>query len=52
MGLGKAFVLSAPSGAGKSSLISPLLGRFPNRLVYSVSATTRKPRSGEKDGVH
>ena len=50
--LGKPFVISAPSGAGKSSLISGLMRRFPDRLAYSISATTRKPRNGEEDGVH
>ena len=48
----KAFVISAPSGAGKSSLIEALLLRFPGRLQYSVSATTRQPRPGEKDGIN
>ena len=43
------FVLSAPSGAGKSTLIRRLLAAFPE-LVFSVSATTRKPRAGEKEG--
>ena len=52
MGRGKPFVLSAPSGAGKSSLIDGLMRSFPRRLVYSVSATTRPPRPGEKNGVH
>lgn len=45
------YVISAPSGGGKSSLIAKLLQRFPN-LTYSVSATTRPPRGDEKDGVH
>jgi guanylate kinase len=49
---GKPFVISAPSGAGKSSLINGLMQRFPQRLRYSVSTTTRKPRHGEIDGVH
>jgi guanylate kinase len=44
-------VISAPSGAGKSSLIAALMKRFP-RLVYSISATTRAPRAGEEDGLH
>src|SRR6187402_2162820 len=47
----KAFVISAPSGGGKSSLIAKLLQRFPT-LVYSISATTRPPRGEEKDGIH
>jgi guanylate kinase len=45
-------VISAPSGAGKSSLINALLKRFPDKLVYSISATTRNPRAGERDGEH
>jgi guanylate kinase len=48
---GTPFVISAPSGGGKSSLIAKVMERFPN-LVYSISATTRKPREGEKDGIH
>ena len=47
----KPFVISAPSGAGKTSLISKLLERFPG-LVYSISATTRAPRGEEQDGIH
>jgi len=48
---GRIFVFSAPSGAGKSTILSYLAGAVPN-LVYSISATTRKPRVGETDGVH
>lgn len=48
---GKLFVFSAPSGAGKSSLISVALKGIPS-LRYSVSATTRTPRPGEVDGIH
>jgi guanylate kinase len=48
---GKIFVFSAPSGAGKSTILSYLAEAVPG-LVYSVSATTRKPRAGEIDGVH
>lgn len=44
-------VVSAPSGAGKSSLCNALLRRDP-RLAYSVSCTTRAPRGDERDGVH
>jgi len=42
------FVISAPSGAGKTTLVEALL-QTPN-LFYSVSCTTRAPRSGEVDG--
>ncbi|HNY30804.1 MAG TPA: guanylate kinase [Fibrobacteria bacterium] len=48
---GKLVVFSAPSGAGKSSLIASVMPSIPS-LRYSVSATTRKPRVGEVDGVH
>lgn len=48
---GRLIVFSAPSGAGKSTLKDALLRRFPV-LRYSVSATTRKPRPGEQEGVH
>jgi guanylate kinase len=45
------FVLSGPSGVGKGTLCDRLITVSPE-LVYSVSATTRTPRSGEKDGIH
>jgi guanylate kinase len=47
--LGKLFVISAPSGAGKTSLVRALLEARPN-LVVSVSHTTRKPRAQEVEG--
>lgn len=43
------FVVSAPSGAGKTSLVRAALAAFPD-LSLSVSCTTRTPRSGEVDG--
>lgn len=43
-------VVSAPSGAGKSSLCNRLLEKFP-QMAYSVSCTTRAPRGGEQDGA-
>lgn len=46
---GRLFVLSAPSGSGKTTLLYALLKRDRN-LIRSVSATTRPPRSGERDG--
>ena len=46
---GNVFVVVAPSGAGKSSLVNALLAQDP-KLCLSVSATTRAPRSGETDG--
>jgi guanylate kinase len=45
------FVLAAPSGGGKTSLVNALLEREPG-IRLSVSYTTRAPRPGEKDGVH
>lgn len=45
---GKLFVVSAPSGAGKTTLCSRLLGNF-SSIGYSVSYTTRKPRHDETD---
>ena len=48
---GLCLVLSAPSGAGKSSVSRALLEREPE-LRLSVSATTRQPRPGEQEGVH
>ena len=50
---GNLFILAAPSGAGKSSLIRALLERHSNdSMQVSVSCTTRAPRPGEIDGVH
>jgi len=46
---GSLFVITAPSGAGKSSLIDALLKEDPH-LRLSVSYTTRRPRPGEQDG--
>jgi len=48
-GLGSLFVVAAPSGAGKTSLVTALLDRQPD-LRLSVSYTTRAPRPGEVDG--
>jgi guanylate kinase len=56
--LGNLFILAAPSGAGKSSLIKALLEKHlstdehNNAMQVSVSHTTRAPRTGEIDGVH
>ncbi len=44
------FIISGPSGVGKSTVIKELLKKVEN-LAYSISHTTRKPREGEKDGV-
>jgi len=48
---GKLIVFSAPSGAGKTTLLDYLRSCIPE-LLYSVSATTRQPRPGERDGEH
>ena len=45
------YVVAAPSGGGKTSLVNALLARDAN-VALSVSHTTRAPRPGEKDGVH
>ncbi len=46
---GKIFVISSASGAGKTTLLKEIFNLFPN-LKFSVSATTRKPRTGEIHG--
>lgn len=46
------FVISAPSGAGKSTICRRLLQRRTKDLKYSISCTTRAPRPGEKHGKH
>ena len=48
---GKTFIVSGPSGVGKSTVLKALLETRKN-LYFSVSATTRAPRPGELDGVH
>jgi len=48
---GLLIVFSAPSGTGKGTVRDALLPQVP-ALQYSISATTRTPRPGEKDGVH
>ena len=50
---GNLFILSAPSGAGKSSLINALLDQESSRpMQVSISHTTRAPRPGEENGKH
>ena len=48
-GTGHLFILSAPSGAGKTTLRRALLKQISD-LLYSISYTTREPRKGERDG--
>ncbi len=48
---GKTFIISGPSGVGKSTVLHELFkGR--DDLYFSISATTREPREGEENGVH
>ncbi len=49
--VGNLIVLSGPSGVGKSTILRSLIARFSDSLRLSISATTRKPRPGEQDGV-
>lgn len=51
MSKGTLYVISAPSGAGKTSLVRALVARL-DGVAASVSHTTRAMRSGEEDGVH
>lgn len=46
----KLLIITAPSGAGKTSVTNYLLGLFP-QLAFSISATTRQPRENETNGV-
>ncbi len=48
---GKTFIISGPSGVGKSTVLKALMQKRSN-LYFSVSATTRQPRKGEMDGQH
>ncbi|HCA90252.1 MAG TPA: guanylate kinase [Legionellales bacterium] len=49
--LGNLFIVAAPSGGGKTSLVKKLCEQLPE-VAVSVSHTTRPPRPGEQDGVH
>lgn len=49
-GRGVMLLVSGPSGSGKSTICRRLLED--ERVVFSISATTRPPRAGEEDGVH
>lgn len=47
----KIIVITAPSGAGKTSITRYLLNKYPDQLAFSISAATRQPRGDEKSGV-
>jgi guanylate kinase len=49
--LHKIVILTAPSGAGKTSITHYLLGKYPDKLAFSISAATRQPRGAEKNGI-
>ena len=51
MAKGKTFIISGPSGGGKSTVLKELF-RGRDDLYFSISATTREPREGEVNGVH
>ena len=47
----KIIIITAPSGAGKTSITRYLLNKYPHKLAFSVSAATRRPRGTEQNGV-
>jgi guanylate kinase len=47
----KIIILTAPSGAGKTTIMNKMMELMPETLSFSVSSTTRKPRAGEKNGI-
>ncbi len=50
MNTGTLYIIAAPSGAGKTSLVKRLVETLPG-VAVSISHTTRPPRPGEQDGV-
>ena len=48
---GNLIVVSGPSGTGKGTICQALLAEHPE-ILYSISATTRQPRTGEVNGVN
>ena len=50
--LGDSLIICGPSGAGKGTVISRLIERFPDNYALCVSHTSRSPRPNEVDGVH
>ena len=49
---GQIFVITAPSGTGKTTIIKNILEKDVGGIGYSISHTTRKPRKGESHGLH
>jgi len=47
---GKLIIFSAPSGAGKTTIVKHLLSKYPDKLSFSISASTRRPRINEVNG--
>lgn len=47
---GKLIIFSAPSGAGKTTIVRHLLAKYSDKLAFSISACTRQPRENEVDG--
>jgi guanylate kinase len=47
----KIIIITAPSGAGKTSITRHLLETYPDKLAFSISAATRQPRAKERPGV-
>ncbi len=47
---GKLIIFSAPSGAGKTTIVRRLLSNHEDKIAFSISASTREPRAGEVDG--
>src|SRR5690554_3541115 len=47
---GKLIIFSAPSGAGKTTIVRYLLAKHPDKIAFSISASTRTPRDGEVNG--
>lgn len=50
MASGKLVIFSAPSGSGKTTIVRHLLKTFPDKLAFSISATSRAPRGQEENG--
>ncbi len=48
----KLIIFTGPSGVGKGTMLADFFKRVDNKIVYSVSSTTRAPRDGEINGMH